>query len=148
MMFCLFRWNSGNRKKQTIQIFCTSKWQSYLSDLMKTDGRTRQERWTTTEPLRSLFVLCKRIIPCLDVAEGRVVKGVNFRATRCGWPCGDCLAVMMKRLLTKLYSSTFVPPQTSQNDVRCGSKNGRTKVFMPLCVGGGIRTIEDIRLLP
>jgi len=90
-------------------------------------------------------MLAKRIIPCLDVADGRVVKGVNFLGLR---DAGDPVEIAKRYDEEEADEIVFL-------DIRASTDNRETmldvvrrtaeQVFMPLCVGGGIRTIEDIR---
>lgn len=92
-------------------------------------------------------MLTKRIIPCLDVADGRVVKGVNFLGLR---DAGDPVEVAARYDEQGADELVFL-------DIRASTDNRETmldvvrrtaeKAFMPLCVGGGIRTIDDIRKL-
>jgi len=92
-------------------------------------------------------MLAKRIIPCLDVADGRVVKGVNFLGLR---DAGDPVEIARRYDEEEADELVFL-------DIRASTDNRDTmlevvrktaeQVFMPLCVGGGIRTIEDIRRL-
>lgn len=92
-------------------------------------------------------MLAKRIIPCLDVADGRVVKGVNFLGLR---DAGDPVEIAKRYDEEEADEIVFL-------DIRASTDNRDTmldvvtrtaeEVFMPLCVGGGIRTIEDIRVL-
>ena len=92
-------------------------------------------------------MLAKRIIPCLDVADGRVVKGVNFLGLR---DAGDPVEIAKRYDEEQADELVFL-------DIRASTDNRDTmldvvrrtaeQVFMPLCVGGGIRTIEDIRRL-
>ena len=90
-------------------------------------------------------MLAKRIIPCLDVRGGRVVKGVNFVNLR---DAGDPVE------LASFYSEqgadeiTFLDIMaTEENRATIVDVVRRTakKVFVPLTVGGGIRTVEDFR---
>ncbi len=92
-------------------------------------------------------MLAKRIIPCLDVRDGRVVKGVNFVNIR---DAGDPVE------LAKYYSDQGADEivflditATSDNRDTVADVVERTaaQVFVPLTVGGGIRTLEDFRLL-
>ncbi len=92
-------------------------------------------------------MLAKRIIPCLDVRDGRVVKGVNFVNIR---DAGDPVE------LAKYYSDQGADEivflditATSDNRETVADVVERTaaQVFVPLTVGGGIRTLEDFRLL-
>ena len=92
-------------------------------------------------------MLCKRIIPCLDVADGRVVKGVQFLEMR---DAGDPVEVARRYDEEGADEIVFL-------DIRASTDNRETlldvvrrtseQVFMPLCVGGGIRKLEDIRVL-
>jgi len=90
-------------------------------------------------------MLAKRIIPCLDVDNGRVVKGVKFVEIR---DAGDPVEVARRYDLEGADELTFL-------DITASSDNRETmvhvveqvagEVFIPLTVGGGIRTLEDIR---
>lgn len=92
-------------------------------------------------------MLAKRIIPCLDVADGRVVKGVKFLGLR---DAGDPVEIARRYDEEGADEIVFL-------DIRASTDNRETmldvvrqtaeQVFMPLCVGGGIRTLEDIRVL-
>ncbi|HOT50210.1 MAG TPA: imidazole glycerol phosphate synthase subunit HisF [Candidatus Hydrogenedentes bacterium] len=92
-------------------------------------------------------MLAKRVIPCLDVADGRVVKGVKFLGLR---DAGDPVEIARRYDEEEADEIVFL-------DIRASTDNRDTmldvvrrtaeQVFMPLCVGGGIRTIEDIRRL-
>lgn len=92
-------------------------------------------------------MLAKRIIPCLDVKEGRVVKGVSFVNLR---DAGDPVEV------AALYNDEGAD-EICFLDITASYERrsimidvvGRTaeKVFMPLTVGGGVRSMEDIRAL-
>lgn len=89
--------------------------------------------------------LAKRIIPCLDVADGRVVKGVQFVDIR---DAGDPVEVARRYDEQGADEITFL-------DITASSDNRETmvhmvedvagQVFIPLTVGGGIRKVEDIR---
>lgn len=90
-------------------------------------------------------MLAKRIIPCLDIQDGRVVKGINFLNLR---DAGDPVeqAIIYDREgadeLTLLdITATYENRGTLLDIVRRVADN----IFIPFCVGGGIRTIEDIR---
>lgn len=92
-------------------------------------------------------MLAKRIIPCLDVADGRVVKGVQFLGLR---DAGDPVEIARRYDEERADEIVFL-------DIHASTDNRDTlldivhrtaeQVFMPLCVGGGIRTIDDIRRL-
>jgi cyclase len=88
-----------------------------------------------------------RVIPCLDVKDGRVVKGVNFVNLR---DAGDPVAASIAYDQAGADELTFLDITASHENrgimldvVRCTAE----ACFMPLTVGGGVRTIEDIRTL-
>ena len=90
-------------------------------------------------------MLAKRIIPCLDVRDGRVVKGVNFVGIKDVGDPVEC-AIMYDRQgadeITFLdITATHEGRGTMADVVRKTARN----VFVPLTVGGGIRSIEDFR---
>lgn len=91
--------------------------------------------------------LAKRIIPCLDVDNGRVVKGVNFVDIR---DAGDPVEVAKRYNLQGADEITFLDITASHEDrdttVHMVEQIAR-EVFIPLTVGGGIRKLEDIRLM-
>ena len=92
-------------------------------------------------------MLTKRIIPCLDVKDGRVVKGVNFRDHR---DAGDPV------VLAEFYDSEGADELVFY-DITASSENrgiiidvvSRTaeKLFIPLTVGGGLRSVEDMNTM-
>lgn len=92
-------------------------------------------------------MLAKRIIPCLDVAGGRVVKGVNFVSLR---DAGDPVEIAARYNDQGADEITFL-------DITASSDNRdiilpvieavASKVFIPLTVGGGVRTVQDVRRL-
>jgi cyclase len=92
-------------------------------------------------------MLAKRIIPCLDVKDGRVVKGVNFVNLRdAGDPVGQARvydAQGADELVFLDISATHEGRQTMIQVVR----QVAVEVFMPFTVGGGVRTIDDVRNL-
>lgn len=92
-------------------------------------------------------MLTKRIIPCLDVADGRVVKGVNFLGLR---DAGDPVEIARRYDEEGADEIVFLDIQAStdnRNTMLDVVRRTAEQVFMPLCVGGGIRTLEDIRRL-
>jgi cyclase len=90
-------------------------------------------------------MLAKRIIPCLDVKEGRVVKGVNFVNLRdAGDPVEQARvydAQGADELVFLDISATHEGRKTMIDVVR----QVAVEVFMPFTVGGGVRTIDDVR---
>jgi cyclase len=91
--------------------------------------------------------LAKRIIPCLDVENGRVVKGVNFVDIR---DAGDPVDVAMRYNEQGADEVTFLDI-TASHEGRDTTVHTVEKiaeeVFIPLTVGGGIRTVDDIRTM-
>jgi cyclase len=89
--------------------------------------------------------LAKRIIPCLDVDAGRVVKGVKFMDIR---DAGDPVEVARRYDEQGADEITFLDITASSDDRRTMVhvvEQVASQVFIPLTVGGGIRTVEDIR---
>jgi cyclase len=92
-------------------------------------------------------MLAKRVIPCLDVKQGRVVKGTNFVNLR---DAGDPVQVASRYEQEGADELVFLDITASheQRDIMIDVvRRTAEQVFMPLTVGGGIRTIEDIRAL-
>lgn len=92
-------------------------------------------------------MLAKRVIPCLDVDRGRVVKGTNFLNLR---DAGDPVAVAARYEQEGADELVFLDITASHEDREIMIdvvRRTAEQVFMPLTVGGGIRTIEDIRAL-
>lgn len=92
-------------------------------------------------------MLCKRMIPCLDVHEGRVVKGIRFGDLRdAGDPVEAALAYDAQGAdeLVFLDITASHEERSIMLDVVRRTAEG---IYMPLTVGGGIRSIEDIRTL-
>src|SRR6056297_3533529 len=93
------------------------------------------------------MALAKRIIPCLDVDNGRVVKGVNFVGIR---DAGDPVEIARRYNEQGADEITFL-------DITASHEGRETtvhtveqiaeQVFIPLTVGGGIRSVEDIRTM-
>ena len=90
-------------------------------------------------------MLAKRIIPCLDVKDGRVVKGINFVGLR---DAGDPVE------LAKFYSSQgadeivfldITATKDNRGTIADVVRRTAQEVFVPLTVGGGIRTVEDFK---
>ena len=92
-------------------------------------------------------MLAKRIIPCLDVHAGRVVKGVNFLQLR---DAGDPVEIARRYEAEGADELVFLDITASheQRDIIIDVVQRTSEViFMPLTVGGGIRTLDDIRRL-
>ncbi len=87
----------------------------------------------------------KRIIPCLDVKNGRVVKGVNFvNLIDAGDPV-ECAAVYDKAGADELVFLDITASSDARDTVVDMVEAVARKVFIPFTVGGGIRTVEDFR---
>jgi cyclase len=92
-------------------------------------------------------MLAKRIIPCLDVKDGRVVKGINFVGLR---DAGDPVEIARRYDEEQADELVFLDITASyekRNIMLAVVSQTAEQVFIPLTVGGGIRTIEDIREL-
>src|SRR6201993_708290 len=92
-------------------------------------------------------MLTKRIIPCLDVKGGRVVKGVQFLELR---DAGDPveIAEMYDRQGADELTFLDITASSDERDIIIDVvRRTAERVFMPLTVGGGVRTVDDIRRL-
>jgi cyclase len=92
-------------------------------------------------------MLAKRIIPCLDVTGGRVVKGTRFVNLR---DAGDPVEVAARYDEEGADELTFLDITASheERDIMIDVvRRTAEQVFMPLTVGGGVRTIDDVRML-
>lgn len=94
-----------------------------------------------------LSMLAKRIIPCLDVTGGRVVKGVNFVGLR---DAGDPVEIAARYNAQGADELTFLDI-TATSDGRDLIlhiiESVASEVFIPLTVGGGVRSVQDVRRL-
>ncbi len=93
------------------------------------------------------MALAKRIIPCLDCDNGRVVKGVQFVDIR---DAGDPVEVSKRYCDAGADEITFLDITASHEDRDTTVETVRAiagQVFIPLTVGGGIRTLDDIRTM-
>ena len=91
--------------------------------------------------------LAKRVIPCLDVTAGRVVKGVKFVSLR---DAGDPVEIAARYDAEGADELTFldITASSDQRDVILHVIEAvAAKVFIPLTVGGGVRKVEDVRRL-
>jgi cyclase len=92
-------------------------------------------------------MLAKRIIPCLDVTAGRVVKGTNFVALR---DAGDPVEIARRYDEQGADEITFldITASSDQRDIILHIVEAcAAQVFIPLTVGGGVRRVEDVRRL-
>ena len=99
--------------------------------------------WTKTPDM----TLAKRIIPCLDVTAGRVVKGVNFVELR---DAGDPVEIARRYDEQGADELTFLDITASSDDrdlILHIIEAVASQVFIPLTVGGGVRVVDDVRRL-
>jgi len=92
-------------------------------------------------------MLAKRIIPCLDVDRGRVVKGVNFLGLR---DAGDPVEIARRYNEQGADELTFLDITASSEErelILHVVEEVAAQVFIPLTVGGGVRRVEDVRRL-
>jgi cyclase len=93
------------------------------------------------------MTLAKRIIPCLDVTAGRVVKGINFTGLR---DAGDPVEIARRYDGQGADEITFldITASSDQRDLILPIIEAvAAQVFIPLTVGGGVRVVEDVRRL-
>lgn len=90
-------------------------------------------------------MLAKRIIPCLDVKDGRVVKGINFvNITDAGDPV-ECAKAYDRQGADEIVFLDITATCESRNTMEDVVRRTAENIFVPLTVGGGIRTVEDFR---
>jgi cyclase len=90
-------------------------------------------------------MLAKRIIPCLDVTAGRVVKGTNFVNLRDAGDPVELAAEYDKQGADELIFLDITASSDGRNIMLDMVRRTAEKVFIPFTVGGGLRTIDDIR---
>ncbi|HSA06552.1 MAG TPA: imidazole glycerol phosphate synthase subunit HisF [Candidatus Gastranaerophilales bacterium] len=90
-------------------------------------------------------MLAKRIIPCLDVKDGQTVKGVNFLNLRYAGDPVKLAARYSEEGADELVFLDITATNEGRETMRNVVENVAKQVFIPLTVGGGIRTLEDIR---
>jgi cyclase len=92
-------------------------------------------------------MLTKRIIPCLDVKGGRVVKGVKFRDHRDAGDPVELAAFYNKEGADELVFYDITASSEERNIMLDVVKRTADQVFIPLTVGGGLRTVDDMRAM-
>ncbi len=92
-------------------------------------------------------MLAKRVIPCLDVDRGRVVKGTNFLNLRDAGDPVEVAARYEREGADELVFLDITASHEQRGIMLDVVRRAADQVFMPLTVGGGIRTLEDIRAL-
>ena len=92
-------------------------------------------------------MLVKRIIPCLDVTGGRVVKGVNFVNLRDAGDPVELAARYNEQGADELVFLDITASSDARNILAGVVERTSREVFIPLTVGGGIRSVEDARMI-
>lgn len=87
----------------------------------------------------------KRIIPCLDVKNGRVVKGTNFVSLRDAGDPVDLAAFYDREMADELVFLDITASSDGRNTMVDVVRRTASQVFIPFTVGGGIRSVDDIR---
>jgi len=90
-------------------------------------------------------MLAKRIIPCLDVMDGRVVKGVNFVNLRDAGDPVEQASVYDREGADELVFLDITASHENRSTMLDMVRHVADSIFIPFCVGGGIRALEDIR---
>lgn len=93
------------------------------------------------------MTLAKRIIPCLDIAEGRVVKGINFVGLRDAGDPVECAARYNDQGADELAFLDITASHEKRKTLLTMVEQVAKQVFIPLTVGGGVASIADIRTL-
>jgi len=91
--------------------------------------------------------LTQRVIPCLDVTDGRVVKGVEFVNLRDAGDPVEMAAIYNREGADELVFLDITASSDSRDTMIDVVRRTADQIFIPLTVGGGIRTVEDIRAL-
>jgi imidazole glycerol-phosphate synthase subunit HisF len=102
---------------------------------------------TTHYALPLFTMLAKRIIPCLDVKNGRVVKGVNFVELRDAGDPVEQAKVYDQAGADELVFLDITATHEARQTVMAMARAVADQVFIPFTVGGGIRTVDDMRAI-
>src|SRR4030043_846181 len=90
-------------------------------------------------------MLTKRIIPCLDIKEGRVVKGIKFLGLRDAGSPVEVAKIYDKQGADELVFLDITASYENRKTLIDLVEDIATNIYMPFTVGGGIRDIQDIR---
>ena len=90
-------------------------------------------------------MLTKRIIPCLDVKGGRVVKGIKFRDHRDAGDPVELAAFYNEQGADEIVFYDITASSDERETMREVVERTADKVFIPLTIGGGLRTVDDMR---
>lgn len=89
----------------------------------------------------------KRVIPCLDIKDGRVVKGINFVNLRDAGDPADVAAAYDKAGADEVVFLDITASSDSRNTQLEWVRQVASKLFIPFTVGGGVRTVEDFKVI-
>jgi imidazole glycerol-phosphate synthase subunit HisF len=92
-------------------------------------------------------MLTKRIIPCLDVKGGRVVKGIKFKSHRDAGDPVELASFYNREGADELVFYDITASSDGRPIMLEVVKRTASQVFIPLCVGGGLRSVEDMHLM-
>jgi len=92
-------------------------------------------------------MLAKRIIPCLDIKDGRVIKGIHFLNLRDAGDPVEQASLYSERGADEIVFLDITASLEKRKIILKVLEKTAAKVFIPLTVGGGIRDLEDIRIL-
>ena len=87
----------------------------------------------------------KRVIPCLDVKDGRVVKGINFVNLRDAGDISEVASAYNKAGADELVFLDITASSDSRDTQLEWVREVASRVFIPFTVGGGIRTVDDFK---
>lgn len=104
-------------------------------------GVGKRTEWVIVPPLN---MLAKRIIPCLDVTDGRVVKGVNFVDLRDAGDPVDCAVAYNEQEADEIVFLDITASSDERETMVEVVRKTADRCFVPLTVGGGIREVEDM----
>src|SRR5574344_1769597 len=90
-------------------------------------------------------MVAKRIIPCLDVYEGRVVKGVKFVNLKDAGDPAECAEAYSRQGADEIVFLDITATHEKRKTIVEVVKKTAERVFVPLTVGGGISSVEDIK---
>jgi len=99
--------------------------------------------WKRFQPL-FYSMLSKRIIPCLDVTDGRVVKGIKFQELRDAGDPVETAKAYEKQGADELVFLDITASSDNRNIMHDVVERTASECFMPLTVGGGLRSVDDI----
>src|SRR5260370_14700612 len=101
-------------------------------------------RFAQNGPLRRGLMPAKRVIPCLDVTDGRVVKGVRFKDLRDAGDPAQLAAAYDREGADEVVFLDITASSDARKILLEAVERTADQVFIPLTVGGGVRRIEDM----